>query len=269
MKTKSKINKAKGKIIKLLSSFWDFFYKPISKHGLPRVPWTSIDGAKMIFLSSLFLILFSYGGSFLASLIWDKLTVATFIMENYSKIFVGALAFQVFTQYLFLFIYSYRTYHVHLKDFGFRKINFWKVLFMGFSFFIFGAVLQNIYFSITSFFGIPNFADGSEISLMLKNGMIPPYVLLIFAGVVAPIMEELMFRGFLLASFLRNMHPVWAIILSSIFFATAHFQILFVPIYFFMGCLLGVVYLRTKSLWPGIAFHAINNSIALSFIIMS
>jgi membrane protease YdiL (CAAX protease family) len=41
------------------------------------------------------------------------------------------------------------------------------------------------------------------------------------------------------------------------------------PIYFALGMLLGFAFLRTKSLYPGIVFHMVNNNAALILLLMS
>lgn len=85
--------------------------------------------------------------------------------------------------------------------------------------------------------------------------------------ILAPIFEEILFRGILLRGMLQNkMNPVWAIILSSILFGLAHmnpWQFLGAGI---LGAIFAYVYYRTKSLWMCIFLHSLNNTI--SFILM-
>lgn len=92
---------------------------------------------------------------------------------------------------------------------------------------------------------------------------------LIGAVVVAPFCEETFFRGFALAGFLRGM-GVWpAVILSAVLFTVAHGDIgSSVPI-LALGLVLGYARWRTGSIWPGIALHVANNSLAAIVIIGS
>jgi uncharacterized protein len=83
--------------------------------------------------------------------------------------------------------------------------------------------------------------------------------------VVAPIAEEFFFRGYFFAA-LRNWRGVWpAAVLTGLVFGGIHVGSapagFLVPLAFF-GFLLCLLYHRTRSLYPGIALHCINNSIA-------
>lgn len=82
--------------------------------------------------------------------------------------------------------------------------------------------------------------------------------------VVAPIAEELFFRGFLFGA-LRRHGLVLAVLVSGIAFGLAHVAsspIAFVVPLAALGVILALLYERTGSLYPSIALHALNNSIA-------
>jgi membrane protease YdiL (CAAX protease family) len=82
--------------------------------------------------------------------------------------------------------------------------------------------------------------------------------------VVAPIAEELFFRGFLFGA-LRK-HGLWlAALVSGITFGLVHVSsspIGFIVPLAALGVILALLYERTGSLYPPIALHALNNSIA-------
>lgn len=82
------------------------------------------------------------------------------------------------------------------------------------------------------------------------------------AVVIAPVIEELLFRGVLFAG-LAKRWPIWlAAVVSSSAFAVLHGQVN-VGIYtFILGCLLSWLYVRSGSLFPGILVHFINNLVA-------
>lgn len=85
--------------------------------------------------------------------------------------------------------------------------------------------------------------------------------------ILAPVFEEILFRGILLRGLLQNgTSPIIAIILSSFLFGLAHLN----PWQFlgagFLGAIFGFVYYRTKSLWLVMFLHALNNMI--SFVMM-
>ena len=84
---------------------------------------------------------------------------------------------------------------------------------------------------------------------------------------IAPILEEFVFRGFLLSQ-LRNTLGGWAAIgLSSLAWASLHFQyelkILF--ILFALGLILGFLRWQYNSLFLVMVLHAINNLVSFTF----
>lgn len=89
---------------------------------------------------------------------------------------------------------------------------------------------------------------------------------LFFVSIVTPFAEEMFFRGYLQTILLEKMRPAWAIVCSSLFFALYHMNFLYAPFLFVLGILFGVLVQKTKSLWPAIAAHAINNAIAIVFL---
>jgi membrane protease YdiL (CAAX protease family) len=91
-------------------------------------------------------------------------------------------------------------------------------------------------------------------------------VVALLVCVIAPFSEEFVFRGYFFGA-LRNWRGPWiAAILTGIVFGAIHAGSApvgyLVPLAFF-GFVLSLLRWRTGSLWPGIALHSINNSIAL------
>jgi len=80
--------------------------------------------------------------------------------------------------------------------------------------------------------------------------------------VMAPLFEEVIFRGVLLESTRVRYGVVAAWLLSSAIFGIVHVHPTVVVNAFVMGLVLAFIYLRTDSLWSAIILHAINNGIA-------
>jgi membrane protease YdiL (CAAX protease family) len=78
------------------------------------------------------------------------------------------------------------------------------------------------------------------------------------AVIVAPITEEILFRGFLYGTLRRYAGPLVAILGSALIFASLHETQTFLPI-LVIGALLAFLYERTGSLIAPIAAHAVNN----------
>lgn len=105
---------------------------------------------------------------------------------------------------------------------------------------------------------------------LLAQGKAAPFTtigLLAAAALVAPICEELFFRGFAFAGLARSMPVFAAILLSSGLFAVAHADVGSLIPLFVIGMVLAWARWRTDSLWPGIAIHALNNILAAATLI--
>jgi len=78
--------------------------------------------------------------------------------------------------------------------------------------------------------------------------------------VLAPLFEEMLFRGLLLRAFLQRYPRGVAIVASALYFGAAHLNIYQFFLAFFLGLLLGWLYERSQSLIPCLALHAALNS---------
>jgi len=91
----------------------------------------------------------------------------------------------------------------------------------------------------------------------MMSGNLPA---IIAVCVLAPVFEEMLFRGILLRAFL-NHHPRWAAIsYSALLFGVAHLNVYQFLLAFSLGLLLGWLYERSRSLLPCIALHAAYNT---------
>jgi len=78
--------------------------------------------------------------------------------------------------------------------------------------------------------------------------------------VLAPVLEEMLFRGIILRAFLLQYTRWNAIFGSALLFGFAHLNIYQFVVAFMLGGLAGWLYERTRSLIPCIALHAFYNS---------
>ncbi len=93
------------------------------------------------------------------------------------------------------------------------------------------------------------------------------FILLILAIVViAPIGEELLFRGFLQQILEQSWNDTTrSILVTALVFAVIHMNAYwFIQIYF-LGILLGFLAWKTKSVIPSLILHSVNNGLALTF----
>ncbi|PFS98323.1 CPBP family intramembrane glutamic endopeptidase [Bacillus cereus] len=127
---------------------------------------------------------------------------------------------------------------------------------------IFSVGISQIQFYILAH-TLPNFLvtmleDGNVIN---TSNVYMTIFTFISACVLAPIMEEVIFRGF----FLQRMAYKWgikkAVIISSIIFGLGHFDVIGA---FMFGVVMCLLYIKTQNIWTNIAVHALNNLIATS-----
>lgn len=84
-------------------------------------------------------------------------------------------------------------------------------------------------------------------------------------GILAPLVEEIVFRGAILRTLLDMMSKKnhWvAIMISAAIFGVVHGNMAQFVNALLMGLILGWMYYRTKSLVPGILLHWVNNTVA-------
>ena len=93
------------------------------------------------------------------------------------------------------------------------------------------------------------------------------YVVLL--GLLAPVVEELIFRGFIYSSLRRYVTPLPAVLLSALLFAIMHPSGTAVVQIVGIGIVLAVLYERTRSVVPCIVCHALNNFLAFGLILLA
>lgn len=214
----------------------------------PRsVPWTSRDA----WLGVLFLIIWII--SFYATLyLLSKFT--SFDIDIGLVIGLGE-ALLITPVWWF----AIRKYNVGLGILGFRKFT-GEMAGLAFGLFILLYIFNFIYNALFSFI---DFGIQEDIGELLEDISSP--WLFLFAGIViAPIVEEVFFRGFLFAGLRQRYTWQKAAFISSFLFAIIHFQLLsFIPL-FVMGYAFAYIYHRSNSIWLPISMHVITNGLAFA-----
>lgn len=83
-------------------------------------------------------------------------------------------------------------------------------------------------------------------------------------GILAPLVEEVVFRGAILRTLLKMFDHRWhwiAILISALIFGGAHGNLPQFVHATLIGLLLGWMYYRTDSIVPGVVFHWVNNTV--------
>jgi membrane protease YdiL (CAAX protease family) len=108
---------------------------------------------------------------------------------------------------------------------------------------------------------LPNGLEDADQNLLLAlaTGM-----LLI---VVAPLAEEVFFRGFLYQAFRNSFGVLPGALLSGLLFGAIHLQFFKLVQLAILGVILALLFEKTRSLWPPIILHAVNNSLAFAYLL--
>jgi membrane protease YdiL (CAAX protease family) len=101
-----------------------------------------------------------------------------------------------------------------------------------------------------------------DVAALLRD-LLPGPALYAWAAVLAPVVEELYFRGRLLDAFGASLGPAWAGVITSVAFAAIHGIPAFLPVYLVFAAVLLVLRRRTGGLVAPIVAHMINNAFAL------
>ncbi|MBU3143190.1 CPBP family intramembrane glutamic endopeptidase [Clostridium sp. CF012] len=106
---------------------------------------------------------------------------------------------------------------------------------------------------------LPDFINGA-----FEERTVSPIILILSSTVVAPIYEEIIFRGVLLKGLSKKINPTIALVVSALFFALVHLNVPQGINAFLLGLVIGFIYLTTESIYLSIFAHFINNVLAIS-----
>ncbi len=94
-------------------------------------------------------------------------------------------------------------------------------------------------------------------------------LMLLLVGVIAPIVEEVLFRG-VLYGWLRARLPLFAaVVISAAIFAAAHVIPVLLPALLVVGLILALAYELSGSLWTSILLHSLQNSLVVILIFVA
>lgn len=91
----------------------------------------------------------------------------------------------------------------------------------------------------------------------------------VVAVLITPFVEELYFRGFLFRGLLLHNRPWIAYAISAGLFALLHPPILAMVDVFCVGLLLAYLVKETKSIWPSVLIHMLNNAVVFGYLLFA
>lgn len=162
-----------------------------------------------------------------------------------------------------VWFFTVRKYGAGWGELGFRKFKI-EMLALAFGLFVL-MIIFNGFFSV--FLGLFDQGVQEDIGdLILEQPFSWAFVL---GGIIlAPVVEEVFFRGFIFTGLRQRYKWYIAASISSLLFALMHLQITgFIPL-FFMGFLLAFLYHRSDSIWLPILCHCVMNAMAFGAIFL-
>lgn len=123
-------------------------------------------------------------------------------------------------------------------------------------FFAAGAIL-----SLTTLLVPRHWVEAFDVARLFEGTRRHQLAMAFAAAVLAPVAEEVAFRGYVLSALRTHLGPGAAIVGSSVLFAAMHLDPVRFPAVLFLGLFLGWLAFRSGSIWPAVAAHAVNNGL--------
>jgi len=112
------------------------------------------------------------------------------------------------------------------------------------------------------------FSLQNVVELLMQCPSFPARLYLLFTAVVlAPLAEELLFRGLLFPLFIRWLNVPLAVFLTSLLFAALHFHAASFMTLFLISIAFSLAYWRTGSLWVPVGMHALFNAVNAALLL--
>ncbi|MGD8624266.1 MAG: CPBP family intramembrane metalloprotease [Anaerolineae bacterium] len=211
----------------------------------PPVPWTSRDvwlgvGGLVLWL------LLALGLVLLASFFAPDMNVGLLIS-------LLELALLLPVWWLALRKYGARWQDLGLR--GFRGV----ALGMGCGLMFLSFLFNGLYNTLLALFDLQAQPDLIPLLAELDS----PWFLLVGAILVAPVVEEIFFRGFVYAGLRARYGWKRAAVVSALLFAAIHLQPTAALPIFVLGLIFAFLYEWSSSIWPAIVMHFASNALAI------
>lgn len=238
--------------------------------GLPRAKWGPV-GATLTAAIALvggqivgFLLVAAYA---VYSGDIDFETALNFVDSDISLLFASYLAASALTL-LTVGIYL-KISKATWRDLGFRKfrplqaIGLLLASFIGFL--LVAAVVSVVLETLMPGIDLTGEQEIGFLDAATRGELFLTFVALV---VIAPITEEIVFRGLLLPAYARWFGIVPAVLITSVMFALLHPPLSAMITIGVFALFLAGIYVRTQSLWPAILLHSAKNLVAYIGIFM-
>ncbi len=224
-----------------------------------------VAGAVGLSLLALFAVMF--GWSFVYMRIMGNMGFNySFILKTLENPAVNELVQIVVSTLMFIiptFIFLRITHEKAYKVISFslpKMKNIWWFIVAAIGFCMFASQAGSYMADIFAKLGI----DFPSMEREMPTGAVGFFLVVLSTAIFPALLEEFMMRGAVLGV-LRKFGDGFAIIASSIVFALMHASLIQFAFAFLVGVVLGFVTVKSKSIWPAVIIHAVNNFISVVF----
>ncbi len=236
----------------------------VGPHANPgRVPWTWRDVLYALLIAAAPLVALSILSSLVpGSSAGSTKTAATTGFALFS-IILTLIVDGWFV--LWAWFFSLRKYHLSWRSFGFRGYEqgrYWGIAL---------AVILGGLVAVYVLSGVNDYVYRRIVGPVPEQNVVSIFphatgglvLFVLLAVVIAPILEETVFRGFIFQGLARSWGPLAGAVVSALIFALSHQQLsVLVPI-FALGALLSAAFYWTRSIYTNMAFHAVFNALGV------
>lgn len=212
------------------------------------VKWTVIDAWSVFIILEMIRIIFWL---LLISLKITGLSMVTGLIINFAmSLFIMFLIYDVI-----------RKLGSAFADMGLKTADFIKKASYGiFAFFACFLPIKIADLVTQYFYKGPHVSSNPVMDIVEKSGGVFNLLMIfLFVSVIAPVFEEILFRGFLYGAFRNKLGPLKANLFVSFIFALVHQDIATFLSIFTLGMILTYTFEKTRSLIPSIILHGFFN----------
>lgn len=191
------------------------------------------------------------------------------INENVLASIVAVLSYST-TIFIFIKILGYVAPELTKKETGMSRQVTWSDIFITPVAFVLYFVLSAILlFLFARFLPGVDLNQGQSVGFGNINTSFEMILAFLTLIIMAPIAEEVLFRGYLLGAMKQKVGNVASVIIVSLVFAFAHGSVNVGIDTFALSVLLCTVRLTSGSIWPSILLHAAKNSLAFYLLFIN
>jgi membrane protease YdiL (CAAX protease family) len=155
-----------------------------------------------------------------------------------------------------------RRYKVGWERLGWRRVGVLRTIKYLFGIMLAFVLLANVMLVLVKLL-VPEFnidqPQSNEFTTAVHTN---PSLALVALVLIPPIIEETIFRGFVFPALSKRTGLIWGALISSLLFGVAHGQANLFVYTTVLGLLLCFMYVRLRSIVPGILVHMLNNYLA-------